>query len=118
MTLTLDVGVLAEVRALHRPVDVEPSETICAECSPLHGVGVKAFYLPTVEWPCSTIIILDREPAPDVDVIAEVRAYVEHMKHDPECWSLRPPVWPPTQAAPCECSRRGLLALLNREPTQ
>ena len=56
------VAKVAEVRALHRPVDVEPSETICAECSPLHGEGVKAFYLPTVEWPCSTIAILNGEP--------------------------------------------------------
>ena len=58
---TPDVGVLAEVRALHHPVDVEPGETICAECSPLYGESVKAFYLLTVEWPCETVCILDGE---------------------------------------------------------
>ncbi len=45
-----------QVRALHHPVDVEPSETICGECSYRMPNGR---YLPVVEHPCPTIAALD-----------------------------------------------------------
>ena len=47
------------VRELHRPVDVEPSDTICAACSTLRGSGESLRYFPTKEWPCATIQALD-----------------------------------------------------------
>ena len=47
------------VRDLHRPVDVEPSDTICAACSTLRGSGESLRYFPTEEWPCATIQALD-----------------------------------------------------------
>ena len=47
------------VRELHRPVDVEPSDTICAACSTLRGSGESLRYFPTEEWPCATIQALD-----------------------------------------------------------
>lgn len=46
------------VRELHRPVEIEPSDTICAECSNRMPNGR---YMPTVEWPCPTIRALDGE---------------------------------------------------------
>lgn len=46
------------VRSLHRPVDIEPSDTICGECSNLMPNGR---YLPLVDWPCPTIRALDGE---------------------------------------------------------
>ena len=42
------------VRELHMPVEVEPSETICAECSTLRGQGETARYFPFTEYPCPT----------------------------------------------------------------
>ena len=42
----------------HRPIEVEPSDTICAACSNQLPNGR---FLPAIEWPC-----------PDVDVILEV----------------------------------------------
>lgn len=42
------------VRALHMPVEVEPSETICAGCSTLRGQGETARYFPFTEYPCPT----------------------------------------------------------------
>lgn len=47
------------VREVHRPVDVEPSETICAGCSTLRGTGERMRYFPYEEWPCDTIRALD-----------------------------------------------------------
>ena len=44
------------VRALHRPVDIEPSETICGECS--YRVPNGRFQ-PVVDHPCPTIAALD-----------------------------------------------------------
>ena len=44
------------VRALHRPVDIEPSDTVCGECSYRMPNGR---YLPVVEHPCPTIDALD-----------------------------------------------------------
>lgn len=50
-TLLAAVEVVME---LHRPVEVEPSETICAECSTLRGQGETARYFPFTEYPCPT----------------------------------------------------------------
>lgn len=52
------VAKLAEVRELHKPVDIEPSETICGECSHALSDGT---YEPMVDWPCPTIALLDGE---------------------------------------------------------
>ena len=43
------------VMALHGPVQVEPSETICAGCSTLRGQGETARYFPFTEYPCPTV---------------------------------------------------------------
>lgn len=39
-----------EAREEHRPVDIEPSDTVCAKCSRRQGDGT---YAETVEWPCA-----------------------------------------------------------------
>lgn len=47
------------IRGLHYPVDIEPSDTICHECShqlPSGDYGVKV-----VEYPCATLQVLDPE---------------------------------------------------------
>ena len=44
------------VRALHRPVDIEPSDTICGECSYRMPNGR---YLQQVDYPCPTLAALD-----------------------------------------------------------
>lgn len=49
---------LAAVLDLHKPVDIEPSETICGECSHALPDGT---YEPMVDWPCPTIALLDSE---------------------------------------------------------
>jgi hypothetical protein len=49
---------LGAVAALHRPVEVEPSATICGGCSTLRGSGDSLRYFPTVEWPCETAAVL------------------------------------------------------------
>lgn len=48
-----------EIRALHRPVDIEPSDTICSECSWQHRAG--RFFGKVVAYPCPTIALLDEE---------------------------------------------------------
>ena len=45
------------VRALHRPVEIEPSDTICGECS--YGLRNGRYLPPVVEYPCPTIAALD-----------------------------------------------------------
>lgn len=50
---------VARVREVHRPIDVEPSETICHACSTLRGNGETLRYFPYKEWPCDTIRALD-----------------------------------------------------------
>ena len=45
------------VRALHRPVDIEPSDTICGECS--YRMPNGRYLQPVVEHPCPTIAALD-----------------------------------------------------------
>lgn len=51
----------ARVREVHRPVDIEPSNTICGGCSTLRGEGENMRYFPVEEWPCDTIRALDGE---------------------------------------------------------
>lgn len=46
---------VARIEALHSPVEVEPSETICAACSTQRGSGDTLRYFPYVDWPCATI---------------------------------------------------------------
>lgn len=50
---------VARVREAHRPVQVEPSETICRTCSTLRGSGENLRYFPYTEYPCPTIRALD-----------------------------------------------------------
>ena len=45
----------AAVEALHHPVEVEPSNTICRACSTARGSGETLRFFPFVEWPCPTI---------------------------------------------------------------
>lgn len=49
------IAAVEAVMAEHRPVDVEPSETVCHGCSTLRGTGENARYFPYEEWPCPTI---------------------------------------------------------------
>ena len=44
-----------DVLALHRAVEVEPSDTICAGCSTLRGAGESLRYFPVTEYPCETV---------------------------------------------------------------
>lgn len=44
-----------EVLELHRPVEVEPSDTICWECSNRIGSGANMRFMPVAEWPCETV---------------------------------------------------------------
>lgn len=44
---------IEEVRALHVPVDIEPSDTICSECSYQLPKGDR--FGKVVEWPCQTM---------------------------------------------------------------
>lgn len=46
---------LTAVLDLHRPVDIEPSETICHGCSTLRGEGKSARYFPFEDYPCPTV---------------------------------------------------------------
>ena len=49
---------VARVEAIHSPVEVEPSETICAGCSTKRGSGASLRYFPYVDWPCETVAAL------------------------------------------------------------
>ena len=49
------VDALEKVLILHKPVEVEPSETICSGCSTLRGQGEMARYFPFTEYPCPTV---------------------------------------------------------------
>ena len=51
------------VRAIHRPVEIEPSSTICGECSFKLPNG--KFFGKIVEFPCSTLAALDAAPEPE-----------------------------------------------------
>lgn len=46
------LNALQAVLDLHKPVDVEPSETICSACSNRLPNGR---FMPTVEYPCPTV---------------------------------------------------------------
>ena len=46
-----------QVRALHHPVEIEPSETICGECS--YRMPNGRYLQPVVEYPCPTISALN-----------------------------------------------------------
>ena len=50
-------GTLRRIEALHHPVDVEPSETICAACSQPRPETDGPYYVE--EWPCATIAIIN-----------------------------------------------------------
>src|SRR5699024_4569584 len=45
------------VRALHRPVDIEPSETICGHCS--YRLPNGRYFGKVAEWPCPTIAAIE-----------------------------------------------------------
>lgn len=47
----------AGIKALHRPVEIEPSETVCARCSWQLPNG--RFFGQVVEWPCPTAALLN-----------------------------------------------------------
>ena len=49
------VDALEKALILHKPVEVEPSETICSGCSTLRGQGETARYFPFTEYPCPTV---------------------------------------------------------------
>lgn len=50
-------GVVERVRELHRAVDIEPSETVCHECSVEMFDG--HYFADAIEWPCATIRALE-----------------------------------------------------------
>ena len=50
-------GTLRCIEALHHPVDVEPSGTICAACSQPRPETDGPYYVE--EWPCATIAIIN-----------------------------------------------------------
>lgn len=50
-------AVAAAVLYLHRPVEVEPSETICGHCSWQLPNG--RFFGKVTEWPCPTVALLN-----------------------------------------------------------
>lgn len=50
-------GTLRCIEALHHPVGVEPSETICAACSQPRPETDGPYYVE--EWPCATIQIIN-----------------------------------------------------------
>ena len=47
---------LRAVLELHRPIEIEPSDTICAACSNQLPNGR---FLPVVEWPCPTVTTIE-----------------------------------------------------------
>lgn len=49
------IAALEGVLALHRPVEIEPSETVCHGCSTLRGAGRSARYFPYTEYPCPNV---------------------------------------------------------------
>ena len=50
-------GTVRCIEALHHPVDIEPSETICAACSQPRPETDGPYYVE--EWPCATIAIIN-----------------------------------------------------------
>lgn len=47
------------IRGIHYPVDIEPSDTICHECS--YQLPSGDYYLKVVEYPCATVLAIDPE---------------------------------------------------------
>lgn len=54
---------VAKVRELHRPVEIEPSSTICHECS--HQLPSGDYAEKVTEWPCATLDALGPAPEPE-----------------------------------------------------
>lgn len=61
------------VRAVHQIVEIEPSSTICRECSFQLPNG--AFFGKVTEWPCPTVAALDGAPEPDNDDPCDAEVY-------------------------------------------
>lgn len=49
------VDALRAVLDLHKPVEVEPSDTICGECSHEITIDGGPYFTSTAEWPCETV---------------------------------------------------------------
>ena len=45
------------IRELHRPIEIEPSDTICGECSFRLPNGT--YFGKVVDWPCPTLALLE-----------------------------------------------------------
>ncbi|MFF0816608.1 hypothetical protein ACFYVR_15875 [Rhodococcus sp. NPDC003318] len=58
--VTVRDAALDRVRALHRPVEVEPSDTICGECS--YRLSNGRYFGKVEDYPCPTIRALDGAP--------------------------------------------------------
>lgn len=56
-SLPAALAALKAVLELHRPVEVEPSDTICGECSFQLPNG--RYFGKVVEWPCSTVATIE-----------------------------------------------------------
>lgn len=53
---------IARVEALHEPVNIEPSETICGHCS--YQLPNGRYFGKVIEWPCDTVRALtEGEPS-------------------------------------------------------
>lgn len=63
-SLPATVAALKAVLELHRPVDVEPSDTICGECSFQLPNG--RYFGKIVEWPCPTVATIEAAFADEV----------------------------------------------------
>ena len=55
------LSTIAKVEALHRPVEIEPSDTICGECS--YQLPNGHYFGKVEEWPCPTIRALGSVPS-------------------------------------------------------
>ena len=105
---------VANVRALHKPVECEPSETICEECSTQRGSGENVRFFPFVEWPCETIAALDGQawsdatPTPEPTIADHDGFAAPIMDHAPEPQptdETRDPRWRPSPSCyDHECS--------------
>lgn len=51
------------VLSIHRPVEVEPSATICSGCSTRRGTFPDFRYFPVVEYPCPTVRAIEEAGA-------------------------------------------------------
>lgn len=65
---------VAKVRELHRPVEIEPSSTICHECS--HQLPSGDYAEKVTEWPCATLdalaAALAAQPVLDPEKVTKV----------------------------------------------